>query len=154
MKSRRYLVGPCSAAILYCVPYPVLAQVETPASDQRCWFAGESFTQGATLGAEYRTVVCTENGAWETANIPALACIYEGKAFGVGAVVAVTGTSGNVLIECATSGSWRPMQTPALACTYDGKAFGADAVVAVTGASGNVLIKCADNGTWDPTEAR
>lgn len=93
------------AMTLVCAA-PVQAQEDQSGNDNRCWFGSQSFTKAAVITLGNGDLVCSETGEWLPAKGGANAnCLYEGKFYGIGALVGVTNGKG-ILLQCKADGSW------------------------------------------------
>lgn len=93
-----------SALGLALLAAPALAQDADLPDGPACWMANLGFSAGASLRSGGGTLTCAADGTWEaTQNDAASVCIYDNKAYVLGALLPLNDT---VLLRCNVSGAW------------------------------------------------
>ena len=90
------------AVVLLCIP----ASAQEAHEQDRCWFASESFTPGATIRAGETVMACQTDFTWATTTQNAAGCLLDGDVSSYGAIVEAGPADSNVKSQCQLDGTW------------------------------------------------
>ena len=97
-------------AIAALIAYPAHGQESLSIDPQRCWFAGESFTPGATARAGETVMECQPDFSWKSTTKNAGGCLLNGDISASGAIVSVGPADSSVKSVCQLDGTWERLE--------------------------------------------
>jgi hypothetical protein len=77
-------------------------EVKVTATDERCWHASQSYSQGSLVRVGGKFYTCGADSSWSEAESGGANCVYEDRNYSSGALIAVK----DAQIECQASGAW------------------------------------------------
>ena len=77
-------------------------EVKVTATDERCWHASQSYSQGSLVRVGGKFYACGTDSSWSEAESGGANCVYEDRNYSSGSLIAVK----DALITCEATGAW------------------------------------------------